>query len=148
MLAAMQVSLRLLGMFLVLAAACGDPALPSPIGHYELDRLAMREAVLATMPGATAAEIAEVDRTFERMSMTIDLLPNGKAMVGVKATVGDRPVEQTADGTWSLDGDQLRIGAIRNGTEDVRTAIYDGASFRLDEPAPNGKPVRVTFRRR
>lgn len=137
----------LAALALTLLAACGGS---SPVGTYDVDKAAFKEVMLASMPAEARSSkeaMAEVDKIVDGMSTTIELAADGTAKMDMKMSVMGRPMDNSATGTWKLDGTKLTV-AMKEGSEvDTKIAEFDGKSFTIEDDA-GGQKMKMIFRRR
>lgn len=127
-------------------AACGGA---SPVGVYDVDKKAMREIMVASMPAGAAATkeaAATLDAAVEGMSVRMELKADGTASVQTKMTLAEREMNDSSNGTWKLEGRKLTISMKKGGQDDTKVADFDGSSFAIEDQV-GGKPMKLTFRR-
>lgn len=133
---------------LVALAACGGP---NAVGSYDIDKPALKAAMLAAMPEQvrTSKEgMAQLDQMVEGTSATIELKGDGSASMAMKMTVMGQTMDDSTAGTWKLDGKKLTISMKnKEGADDTKVADFDGKSFTVEDDA-GGQKMKMTFHRR
>jgi hypothetical protein len=133
---------------LTLFSACGGS---SAAGVYEVDKAAFKEAILSAMPAEQRKEkmaLEQADAMVNGMSMSVDLKPDGSASSQMKMTMMGQTMEESATGTWKLDGTKLSMTMKdKSGPEETKTAEYSNGSFTVEDDQ-GGKKMKMVFRRK
>lgn len=131
-------------------AACGGAA-SKAAGVYELDKAAFRAAMLANMPAEVQKEpkaLEMFDGMINGMKVTFDLKADGTAAMNATTTLLDKTQEESATGTWKLDGSKLTIQTKdKAGKEESKTVDYVEGSFTVEEDK-DGMKVKMTFKKK
>lgn len=131
-------------------AACGGAA-SKAAGVYELDKTAFRAAMLAMMPADAQKEpkaLEAIDGMVNGMKVTFDLKADGSAAMNATMTLLGQAQEESATGTWKLDGNKLTIQTKdKAGKEESKTVDYVEGSFTVEEEK-NGQKMKMTFKKK
>lgn len=140
----------LTALTLSLLAACGGGA-ASAAGHYEIDKAAFKEAMLATMPAEAKNEkmaLQMVEQMAAGMNVAVDLAADGTATMSFKMDVMGQKKEDTEHGTWKLEGNKLTMTTKDDaGKEETKTADYANGSFSI-EHEDDGRKMKMTFKKK
>lgn len=139
-----------LSVVALLMAACSGG---SAAGTYELDKSAMKDAILAAMPADAKANketAAMAESMAGNMHSTVELKAGGEATMNIKMELpGGMKIDESAGGTWKLAGNKLTLTLKDNkgGKEESKTAEYANGSFTIEETEGPMK-MKMTFRRK
>lgn len=133
-------------------AACGGAAAASAAGVYELDKAAFRATIVAAMPAEAQKEpkaMEMVDGMLKDMTVTIELKADGSAVMNSKTNAMGQAKEDSAKGTWKLDGGKLTMVTKddKTGKEETKTVDYANGSFSVEQEE-NGMKMKMTFKRK
>jgi hypothetical protein len=132
-------------------AACGGAAAASAAGVYEVDKVALKATMLAGMPAEAQKEpkaMEMVDGMLKDMVMTVELKADGTAAMNMKMSMMGQTMEDSATGTWKLDGGKLTmVTKDKAGKEETKTVDYTNGSFMIEQDT-GGQKVKVTFKRK
>ncbi len=106
--------------------------------------------MLASMPAAARENkdaLAQVDAMVGGMETTVELKADGAAHMHMKMSMMGREMNESADGSWKLDGGKLTIAMKKDGKDDTKVADFDGKSFSIEDDA-GGQKMKMTFHRR
>lgn len=126
--------------------SCGGAALAADVvGIYELDKSAVRAALLSSIPAEARKEKMAtdmVDTVVSGMSAVIELKVDGSMHIHGQGK------DAQATGSWKLDGSNLTLVTKRNdGREELQTAPYRNGAFALDLNE-GGQTIQVKFKRK
>lgn len=128
-------------------AACGG-ASSKVAGIYEVDKVSLRAAMLASMPPEAQKEpkaLEQLEGMIKDMQVTFDLKADGSAAMNAKTTMFGKAQEESASGTWKLDGSKLTIQTKdKAGKEESKTADYVEGSFTVEVE----KGQKMTFKKK
>lgn len=132
-------------------AACGGAAAASAAGVYEVDKVALKATMLASMSAEQQKDPKSqemIDGILKDMVMTIDLKADGTAAMTMKMTMMGQTMENPASGTWKLEGGKLTMNTKdKDGKEETKTVDYANGSFMVEQEA-GGQKAKVTFKRK
>lgn len=132
-------------------AACGGAAAAGAAGVYELDKAAFRATIVAAMPAEAQKEpkaMEAVDGMLKDMAVTIELKADGSAVMNSKTNMMGQAKEDSATGTWKLDGSKLTmVTKDKAGKEETKTVDYASGSFSVEQEE-NGMKMKMTFKRK
>jgi hypothetical protein len=137
----------------LLVAGCGSGA-ASVAGVYELDKEAVKTSIQAEMKKAEESGDAEMGAQFggamilgmiDSLTMTVTLNADGTASM-VADIMGD---QNTATGTWKLDGEAITITAVSPGEEpETITGTVAGSKMTLKSPDGDEMPFDMVFKKK
>jgi hypothetical protein len=131
-------------------AACGGVA-SKAAGVYELDKASLRAAMLGMMPPEAQKEpkaLEAIDGMVNGTQVSFDLKADGTAAMNAKTTMFGKTQEDSATGTWKLDGSKLTIQTKdKAGKEETKTVDYVDGSFSVEEEK-GGQKMKMTFRKK
>jgi len=131
-------------------AACGG-ASSKAAGVYELDKAAFRAAMLANMPAEAQKEpkaLEMIDGMIKDMQVSFDLKADGTAAMNARTVMFGKAQEESATGTWKLDGTKLTIHMKdKAGKEESKTVDYVEGSFTVEEEK-GGQKMKMTFKKK
>jgi hypothetical protein len=139
-------SLFILSLF----AACSGSAASSVPGTYEVDKVALKSAMVAEMPAEhrTPEATKMMEGFVEGMSMTVELKADNTATMDMKGAIMGQPLDSSERGTWSLDGTRLSIKTKgKDGKEETKVADYANGSFTVEHDV-SGKKMKMTFKKK
>ena len=135
----------------LLTSCVGTAGAAGAAGVYQLDKAALKDALLAGMPAEARQEkmaMDMIDGMVKCMSATVELKADGSATFDMKIDVAGKATEDKATGTWKLDGSNLAIVIKdKDGKVESKTAAYSNGSFSIEEN-DGGRKVMMTFRRK
>lgn len=145
---------------LSLAAACGGGS-SAAVGTYQLDKAALKQSALGAMTAEQKKEMEALpadqrkaaeetmSKMFDGMDTTIDLKADGSAAVTMKGEVMGMKVDESATGTWKLEGSKLTlVTKDKTGPEETKTADYANGSFSFEEAMGGGPKMKMTFKKK
>lgn len=150
----MKTTAKLFSAFLLgaLAACSGMGAVAetiSPAGAYELDKAAMKDAMMAQMPEEAKAQPNAADmvaKMIDGMNVSMDLAADGTVQLAMKMVMFGQEQASTAKGTWSLEGDKLTMTTTNeSGQEETKVARYENGRVLVDE---EGQPTMTFVRKK
>lgn len=128
-------------LLLPIVAACGDT---SAAGTYKLDTAALREQMRKQMPPDAPKEATEqFEKMTEAMQGSIELKSDGTASFVFKAPPF---ADESASGTWKLDGNALTLTTTKDGKQDTETATLSGGTITLRKEE-SGQTMELVFRK-
>ena len=134
-----------------LAACSGADAASSAAGIYELDKAAMKEAMMAMMPAEAKGNAQAVEmagKMVDGMIVTIELKADGTSKMDSKMEMMGQTQEHSAAGTWKLEGGKLTIDTKDDaGKSETKTVDYKDGMFMVEQEQ-GGQKIKMTFRRK
>ncbi len=129
-----------------LLAACGGGN-SAAVGVYELDKAALKEAILAGMDAEAKKEKATMDTLdgmVAAMNMSIELKADGSTQLkGVPGQPADG-----VGGTWKLDGNKITFDTKnKDGKAETHIGNYADGSFTI-EGDQGGQKMRFAFKKK
>ena len=135
---------------LSLFAACSGGASNVP-GVYEIDKVALKNAMLAEMPAEAKGQpdaTKMMDAFVNGMNITIELRADKTATMSMKGAMAGMPLDNSTTGTWSLDGSKLTIKTKeKDGKEETKVADYANGTFSVENDM-SGKKMKMTFKKK
>ncbi len=132
-------------------AGCSAEAATSAKGTYQLDKTAVKAAMLEKMPAeakTNADAMKMVDSMVDGMNITITLNADGTATGETQMTMMGKETKQNATGTWKLDAGKLSMTMKGDdGKEETKVADYEGGKFSVEEESM-GQKMKMTFVRK
>ncbi|MBL8755261.1 MAG: hypothetical protein JNK15_18320, partial [Planctomycetes bacterium] len=129
---------------------CGGGA-ASAAGTYEIDKAALKTTMAASMPAEAKgnAEMSKMmDAMVDSMVMKLDLKADGTAAMDMKMEMMGQKMEDSATGTWKLDGTKLTVTSKKkDGKEETKVGEYANGSFTIEDDM-GGKKVKMTFKKK
>lgn len=121
----------------------------SPAGAYVIDKVAMKEAMMAQMPEEAKAKpeaVAMVTQMIDGMDVSMDLGADGTIELAMKMVMFGQEQASTAKGTWSLEGDKLTMTTTNEtGQEETKVARYENGRVLVEE---EGQPTMSFVRKK
>lgn len=147
----------LMNLFSALAlstlVACGGEAdaSASAVGTYKIDTAALVETMLAAMPAEAKADEAAAKKMAEGMAggfdISIELKEDGTCSNMAKITMMGQTQENSATGTWKLEGDKLSMTTKdKDGKEETKTVTFKDGSFTVSEEK-GGQKMDLVFKK-
>lgn len=141
-----------LAVTLFFVAGCGGASAGSAAGTYELDKAAMKEAMLAAVPAEQKANkeaMAMIESMASSMEGTVELKADGTATMRMKMEMMGKTMDDSETGTWKLDGNKLSITTKdkASGKDETHTVDYANGSFAIEQ-AEGPTKMKLTFRRK
>ena len=104
--------------------------------------------MLAEMPEPAKADPQSAKMVKEMaagMDISFELMADGTAKMSSKIAMMGKVTENSASGTWKLDGDQMTMAlSDPDGKEEVKTVTWKDGSFSITEEE-DGQKMTMSF---